>query len=400
MTVLTQGGNAPIPNGELTVTVNYSPIAGADIDVSAFQLASTGKVRGDSDMCFYGQQSVSGGALRLADSSPGRAVFKLNTAGLEAPIEKIALTATIHENRAKFASCPSLSLSVVGAAGGEQIDAPITTAGMQETALILGEFYLRNGAWKFRLVAQGFAGGLEPLAKNFGVEIAAPAPAPAPAAAPKPAPAPAPAPAPKISLSKITLDKKTSSISLEKKADYGEIKINLNWNTGKPAGGGGFFAKLTQPKGIDLDLGCLFEMQDGTKSAVQALGNRFGDYNRLPYIQLQGDDRTGAVSGGEWMRINGAEWKHIKRILVFAFIYDGVPSWSATDGVVTLYVPGQPPIEVRMNEEGGTKGMCAVALLENVGGAVKVSREVRFFNGHEDADRAYGWGMRWTAGSK
>jgi len=42
--------------------------------------------------------------------------------------------------------------------------------------------------------------------------------------------------------------------------------------------------------------------------------------------------------------------------------------------------------------------MCAVALLENMNGAVSVRREVRFFKGHEDVDKAYHWGMRWTAG--
>lgn len=400
MAVLVPGGNAPVPVGELTVTVNYSAINGADIDVSAFQLTSTGKVRGDNDMCFYGQQSVSGGALCLAENSPGRAVFKVNPSGLETAIEKIALTATIYENRAKFASCASLSLNVAGASGGESIDAPITTAGMQETALILGEFYLRNGQWKFRLVAQGFAGGLEPLAKNFGVEVAAPAPTPAPAAQPAPAPAPSPAPAPapsKVNLSKITLDKNQTSISLEKKADFGEIKINLNWNRGNAGGG---FLSFGKPKGIDLDLGCLFELQNGYKGVVQALGNAFGDYRDEPYIELMGDDRTGAVSDGEWLRINGAEWKEVKRIVVFAYIYDGAPNWSATDGVVTLYAPGQPPIEVRLNEEGGRFGMCAVALLENVGGAVKVSREIKFVKGHLELDKAYGWGMRWSAGSK
>ena len=35
--------------------------------------------------------------------------------------------------------------------------------------MIFGELY-RNGAdWKFRAVGQGFAGGLGPLARNFGV---------------------------------------------------------------------------------------------------------------------------------------------------------------------------------------------------------------------------------------
>lgn len=44
--------------------------------------------------------------------------------------------------------------------------------------------------------------------------------------------------------------------------------------------------------------------------------------------------------------------------------------------------------------------MCAIALLENVNGAVKVSRRVDFHPGHQDMDRAYGWGMNWKAGSK
>jgi tellurite resistance protein TerA len=401
MAVLIQGGNAPVPNGELTVTIKYSPISGADIDVSAFQLTSTGKVRGDQDMCFYGQKSVSGGALILADSSPGQAVFRIKTSTLEAAVEKIALTATIHENRSKFASCANLSIGLVGASGGEPIDAPISTNRMQETALILGELYLRNGQWKFRLVAQGFAGGLEPLAKNFGVEVAAPptpttAPVPTPTPTPTPTPVPVPPQPSKISLNKITLDKRQSSISLDKKADFGEIKINLNWNSGSKGG----FLGLGKAKGIDLDLGCLYELQDGTRSVVQALGNKFGSYTRAPYIELMGDDRTGAVTDGEWLRINGAQWKEIKRILVFAYIYEGAPNWQATDGVITLYVPDQPPIEVRMNEEGGRLSMCGVALLENIAGAVKVSREVNFVAGHEKLDRAYGWGMRWTAGSK
>jgi tellurite resistance protein TerA len=198
-------------------------------------------------------------------------------------------------------------------------------------------------------------------------------------------------------LSKISLDKNQKSISLEKKADFGEIKINLNWSRG--SGNGGFLG-FGKPKAIDLDLGCLYELQDGYKGVIQALGNAFGDYRHEPFIELMGDDRTGSVSDGEWLRINGAKWSEVKRIVVFAYIYEGAPNWSATDGVVTMYVPGQPPIEVRMNEEGGRLGMCAIALLENDRGAVKVSREVRFVKDHLVLDKTYGWGMRWSAGSK
>lgn len=395
MSTLTPGANTAVTTGTPSVTITYTPVPGADLDVSAFLLNESGKVRGDNDMCFFGQQSVNNGAVKLVESAPGRSVFSLNLDAIDAAIDKVALTATIYENKARFDAFPQLNVSVTGG-----IEAPIPTVGMQETALILGEFYRRQGVWKFRCVAQGFAGGLAPLAQHFGVDIAAPAPAAAPA--PVVAPPAAPAPASRVNLSKITLDKQRPSISLDKKdGDFGEIKINLNWNRTTPSGGGGFFASLRgKSGGIDLDVGCLYEMENGRKGAVQALGNAFGDFRDEPFIQLMGDDRTGSVSDGEWLRINGKEWRKMRRVLVYAFIYEGAPNWQATDGVITLYIPGEPPIEVRLSEEGGTKGMCAIALLENVGGSVKVNRKVEFFKGHSDMDKAYNWGMRWSAGSK
>ncbi|VVP82882.1 hypothetical protein PS910_02125 [Pseudomonas fluorescens] len=387
MTTLAPGGNAPVATSGLRVEVSYSPIPGADIDVSAFALAASGKVRGDDDMCFYGQPSVLGGAVQMVDSANGRAAFTLDLGRVEAAVEKIALTATIHENKASFDRVSSLAVTLTGG-----IEARIPTSGMKETALILGEFYRRQGEWKFRCVGQGFAGGLAPLATHFGVEVAAPGPAPSPAATP--APAPPPPPRPSFSLSKVTLDKTRSSISLEKTAaGFGEIRVNLNWNRGKA----GFFGRS---KSIDLDVGCLFELQDGHKGVVQALGNAFGELEHEPFVQLKGDDRTGAVSGGEWLHINGNKWSQIRRILVYAFIYEGAPNWAETDGVVTIFVPGQPEIEVRLNEEGGRLGCCAIALLENDNGAVKVTRRVDFHKSQAPMDQAYRWGMRWGAGSK
>lgn len=341
-------------------------------------------------MCFYGQTSVLGGSVQMIEASSGRAAFTVDLSRLEDAVDKVALTATLYENKASFDRVSTLNVSVAGG-----IEAHIPTTGMKETALILGEFYRRQGQWKFRCIAQGFAGGLEPLAKHFGVDIA-PAPAPVPAPAPAPVPStPTPAPIATISLSKVTLDKTRSTISLAKTdAGFGEIKVNLNWNKGKSVG---FFGKS---KSIDLDVGCLFELQDGYKGAVQALGNSFGGLHSEPFIQLMGDDRTGSVCEGEWLHINGKKWVEIKRILIFAFIYEGAPNWKATDGVVTILIPGQPEIEVRLNEEGGRHGMCAIALLENDNGAVKVTRKVEFYPGHEPMDNAYRWGMRWAAGSK
>lgn len=38
--------------------------------------------------------------------------------------------------------------------------------------------------------------------------------------------------------------------------------------------------------------------------------------------------------------INGDYFDQIKRIAAFALIYDGVPNWNKTDGIVRMTIPG------------------------------------------------------------
>ncbi len=202
--------------------------------------------------------------------------------------------------------------------------------------------------------------------------------------------------------SKVTLKSKNDSFILKPKAAGGEILINLNWNQNPKKQDGGFFSKLLGggSKGIDLDLGCLFEMVGGIKGAIQPLGKAFGAFDRPPYINHLGDDRTGAWSQGENMKINLAYTAMLKRVLVFTYIYEGVPDWSSTDGVVTVKVPGQPVIEVPMGSQMDKRALCAIAMLDFDSGNIKVSKLVTFHNDQRDCDAAYRWGMKWVAGSK
>jgi len=199
----------------------------------------------------------------------------------------------------------------------------------------------------------------------------------------------------------VELRKKGDKVNLEKRgtAPLGQISINLNWN--QKSQSKGLFGSFFGSNAVDLDLGCLFEMKDGTIGAVQALGNGFGSLNSIPYISLDGDDRTGASSGGENLRINGNMISKIKRILVYTFIYEGAANWQQVDGVVTVKCPGSQDIIVRMDEYNSSQGMCAIALLENVNNETfSVEKIVRFFNSHEPMDRAFHWGLRWVAGRK
>jgi tellurite resistance protein TerA len=205
-----------------------------------------------------------------------------------------------------------------------------------------------------------------------------------------------------VSLSKVTLTKNAPTVSLSKQAGGnvgGELRVNLNWNS-RPASGGLF--KRQASAAIDLDLGCLYELRNGRKGVVQALGNSFQSRNDgLPIISLDGDDRTGESTEGENLRIDLSRLSELRRILVFTYIYEGTPNWAGASAVVTLFPQGGAPIEIHLDEADPGSRTCAIALLENTGADLSVRREVRYVHGTQSAlDAAYGWGMTWTKGRK
>lgn len=225
---------------------------------------------------------------------------------------------------------------------------------------------------------------------------------PAPAATSRPAPVGGPVP-----LTKVTLTKAAPTVSLAKQS--GKLHVNLNWDArpaaAVPAGKGGFLTKLKAAAAaattLDLDLGCLWELTDGRKGVVQSLGGQFGAWDEAPYVLLDGDDRSGAVSGGENLDVNLAHASDLKRVLVFASVYAGANGFAEAGGVVTLSPAQGPDVVVALDADGGRSRMCAVALLEFEAGVVTVRREVNYVKGAQDVlDREYGWGMNWKAGRK
>ncbi|MEU4339876.1 Tellurium resistance [Nocardia sp. NPDC023852] len=198
-----------------------------------------------------------------------------------------------------------------------------------------------------------------------------------------------------VNLSKVTLSKATPSINLTKPGEQqGTMRVNLNWSSGSK----GFFRRS---KPVDLDLGCFYELSNGAKGVVEAIGHNFGALEAEPYIELDGDDRSGSVEGGENMRINLARPELFRRILIFALIYEGVPNWGAADGVVTLYPTAGPQIQVRLDSPVAGARSCAIALLQNQGPGITVYREMQYVNGAQrEIDQAYRWGMQWHSARK
>ncbi|MGZ8158625.1 MAG: TerD family protein [Methylobacter sp.] len=388
---LVSGQNCPLSTTALHVSISHgqSP-PGIATDVSAFLLNGQGKVSTDDDFIFFNQPTRTGQGILL---EPEQERFTLHLDRTGTDIQKIALAITITDGQAKgqnFAQFKNVTVLVKDFLSGIEIACfSLDTQQNQESALIVAEFYRHQDKWKFRAVGQGFIGGLQPLAEFYGVDIGEG----------EMAPAPAPAQAGKVNLSKITLDKKGQSVSLEKNTgEAGEILINLNWNA-KPVKSAGIF-RQSSSSGIDLDLACLWEFEQGEIGGVQALGNHFGNTRQFPFIELDQDDRNGSTVGGETLRISTKHLHEFRRILIYTFIYEGVPNWSHVDAVITIKSKNQPDIEIRLDSYRDDQFLCALAMLENINGQLQITKLIDYFAGHQQMDRAYGWGLNYVAGSK
>ncbi|TCM66459.1 tellurite resistance protein TerA [Acinetobacter calcoaceticus] len=413
---LVAGANVALTDSIIEISLKTSVASHLELDLTAYLLDRDSlKVRGDADMIFYGQKHTANRSVELIEAtqkSPYLAQVKVNTALLDQQIGKIALCISLNEPHALNQLQP---LQIELKSAQQVVTSDIVFSNKTEKALILAEIYQHQGKWKYRFVDQGFNGGLKPLAENYGVVVAEPTQAPPtppspqssshsnqqiPPHSPNTSSSTTNQPSKTINLSKVTLDKQNSSIQLTKKGQgFGRIVVNLNWSKATDNKQAGFFNKLLNNKPIDLDLGAMVRLKNGDIDLVQPLGNAFGQYDRTPFLKLQGDDRTGAATEGENLFINGDQWQQIDRIIIYTYIYQGVPNWAATDAVVSISLPDQPPIEVRLTE-GGRLGTCAIVELVNQQGTIQANREVRYFKDQLELDRHYGFGFNWSRGSK
>ncbi len=264
MTAMTPGSNIPLTATRVAVDV-AAPVR---LDVSGLLLGANGKVRSDDDFIFYNQPAGPGVTYRSGGGTAPDAIL-VDTGALPAGVERIVVTASPDAADQTFQGIEPTA-TIRDADGGGVLATFTPPRLATETALVVVEIYLRNGAWKARAVGQGYANGLAGIATDFGVSVdeepaapaapaaqAAPPAPPAPPAAPvdprvappaPPAPPAAPA-APAPGAGKINLDKgrvslqKNQTVSLVKggRPLLSQVKMGLGW---EPAYRG---------KDIDLD---------------------------------------------------------------------------------------------------------------------------------------------------
>lgn len=386
---LTPGQKTPLSALNITTKLAIDVDYGLDgLDVVLFGLDASKRISDDRYTVLFSNARSPDGAITMTGSAMST-TFDVNLAALPATIERLMIVAS-HDTQPLSAARP-----LVVTIGQASFDAG-TVVGA-ERAVMLVEIYRHSGQWRLAAVGQGFAQGLDKLIEHLGGSVSG---APAPTATPTRHAAPSPVldvpPAAPVSLSKITLEKQ-KSVSLDKKGGtFGDLVLNLNW--AQKRGGGGFFGGGGAT--LDLDLGCLYEMNNGERGVIQALGNAFGDYRTAPFMELDGDDRSGSNTGGETIRINGGKFDQIKRIAVFALIYDGAVRWDQTDARASIKMPNQPEIVVEIRDGNDRQRLYGMAIIENDRGSMKITNHARCYRDQKEFAEAVGIHLRWVAGSK
>ncbi|MGW5923890.1 TerD family protein [Nocardia fluminea] len=163
---LRKGAHAPVPTSLLAVVVSWR--SAHTVDAHALLVTESGLVRGDRDFVFFNAPRHASQAVTLdQEPAPGTARLSISLPRTEPDVARIVVSASLDD--ATFDQLPDLTLTVHAA------DGPIarfTIDGIEDVqAMMFGEFYRRDGQWRFRAIGQGWSGGLAGLAGEFGVTV-------------------------------------------------------------------------------------------------------------------------------------------------------------------------------------------------------------------------------------
>lgn len=158
--LLAPGQNSTVPGRFVEVTVSVAAGVGEQLDPVAFELDAHGQALGDSSFVFFNNPVSGSGAVSLSQNGIRIDLDQLPDE-CEAVVVALADDHPIGEQQ--------LETRVVIGEVELALDTRVLSA---ERAVILARIYRRDGMWKLRNVMAGWANGLEPLVRAFGIDVA------------------------------------------------------------------------------------------------------------------------------------------------------------------------------------------------------------------------------------
>lgn len=203
------------PTGEVKVGLAAGGLA---LDFACFGLDAGGRLADERYMTFFNQPESPCGGIKVEPVAGDSDGFLLRLARLPAEVQRVVVTASVDGSGAMS----QLRTGYLRLVGQEGEFARFGFAGQDfaaEQVVMLGEFYRRDGQWRFMAVGQGFNGGLSVLVRHFGGEVAAPV-------ATKPSP-------PSVNLEKRVEQAAPQLVNLVKSAGVSLAKVGLERHRAK-----------------------------------------------------------------------------------------------------------------------------------------------------------------------
>jgi len=154
-----------------------------DLDASAFMLDGQNRIlNGDESwFVFYGQTTSPDGSVRHSGDSQGQGdgddeTIYINLDRVNQQVQRIAFVVTIDEALERglnFSMIANAYVRILDDANGTELAKfNLTEYYSNVTAMVVGELYRHNGAWKFNPVGDGVAKDLAGLCDMYGVMVA------------------------------------------------------------------------------------------------------------------------------------------------------------------------------------------------------------------------------------
>jgi len=155
--------------------------AAFDLDASALMLNGSGKILSDSHFVFFNNlKSPDGSVEHSGDNLTGGGEgddeqIKVNLASVPAECDKVAFPVSIYEastRQQSFGQVRNAFIRIINQADNSELARyDLSEDASSETAMLFGELYRSGTEWKFRAVGQGYAAGLQGIARDFGVNV-------------------------------------------------------------------------------------------------------------------------------------------------------------------------------------------------------------------------------------
>ena len=151
-----------------------------DLDAAAFLVGSNGKCPTENEFVFYGNLKHPSGSVthtgdnRIGDADGDDEQILVDLSKVPENVQRIAFTATIYEAEERNQNFGQVSNAYIHiqdqVTGTELIRYDLGEDFSIETAIVVGEIYKHNGAWKFNAIGSGFQGGLAALCAHYGID--------------------------------------------------------------------------------------------------------------------------------------------------------------------------------------------------------------------------------------